>query len=440
MRNTKNGSRLDLTDRLSIEVGLSKGEDFKTIADRIKRHPASISREVRANRTEVLPSYPFGCDCQRARTCAFKHLCGRNDCNMYCHSCSKGCFNYCESYRSIACKRHEKPPYVCNNCEERRTCIHKRYFYSSKRAHAFALRRRSESHQGIRISEKDFDILNDTIAKCIKKGQPISHICASNPDKVKVCERTVYNYISRGKMKTKLMDLRRQVRYKKRRKEAADVEKDVIVQNYRKGRSYADFLACMEDFPESSVVEMDTVKGKKGKGPTLLTMLFRRNCVMLLFLLPDCTQSSVVDIFNFLEAGLGLDRFRRLFPVILTDNGPEFKNVDGLELNPELMVRTKVYYCDPMASWQKARLEKNHEFIRYVIPKGTDLSKFNDSDISVLMNHINSTRRRSMGGNSPYEMVVSDDEDMKALMRLLRLEMIHPSEVYLNKDLLKLNR
>lgn len=32
---------------------------------------------------------------------------------------------------------------------------------------------------------------------------------------------------------------------------------------------------------------------------------------------------------------------------------------------------TTVYYCDPYSFWQKGTIEKNHEYIRYILPKGT---------------------------------------------------------------------
>lgn len=60
-------------------------------------------------------------------------------------------------------------------------------------------------------------------------------------------------------------------------------------------------------------------------------MIFRKNNVMLLFLMPDGKAESVKRVFDYLEAGLGIEVFRRLFPVILTDNGSEFKKVDELE-------------------------------------------------------------------------------------------------------------
>ncbi|MBR3430657.1 MAG: hypothetical protein IKG87_11210 [Clostridia bacterium] len=189
-----------------------------------------------------------------------------------------------------------------------------------------------------------------------------------------------------------------------------------------------------------SALEMDTVKGVREQGKRLLTMIFQDNSVMLLFLMPDGTGTSVKRVFDFLERGLGLERFQHLFPVILTDNGTEFKNVGALELTEDFQDRTKLFFCDPMASWQKPHIEKNHEFIRYVIPRGKTLNPYTQEDMTLLMNHINSTRRPSLGNKSPYELVNEDDEDMQALFALLKMDLIPPDEVHLMPDLFTKNR
>ena len=107
---------------------------------------------------------------------------------------------------------------------------------------------------------------------------------------------------------------------------------------FRQGRTYTDFEYAMKaKYTEDEVVEMDTVKGVREQGKRLLTMIFRRNNVMLLFLMPDGKAESVKRVFDYLEAGLGIEVFRRLFPVILTDNGREFKKVDELELVKDLI-------------------------------------------------------------------------------------------------------
>ena len=159
-----------------------------------------------------------------------------------------------------------------------------------------------------------------------------------------------------------------------------------------------------------------------------------------MFLMPDGTATSVKRVFDYLEGGLGTECFRRLFGIILTDNGGEFKKVDQLELNDDYEYRTRIFYCDPMASWQKPHIEKNHEYIRYVIPQGVSFNAYTEEDMTLLMNHINSTRRTSLKGKAPYELVSEDDEDMQALWKLLKMDLIPPDEVHLKPDLFVINK
>ena len=93
-----------------------------------------------------------------------------------------------------------------------------------------------------------------------------------------------------------------------------------------------------------------------------------------------------------------------VFHVILTDNGSEFKNPAQIEFSLNGKRRTRVFYCDPMASWQKGRLEKNHAYIRYIIPKGKSFAKLSGSHVTLMLNHINSTARASLNGATPFEL------------------------------------
>ena len=81
---------------------------------------------------------------------------------------------------------------------------------------------------------------------------------------------------------------------------------------------------------------MDTVKGTRESGKCLLTLLFRSCSFMIIILLPNCTQKAVVDAINNLSSTLGIRTFKKYFPVLLTDNGSEFKNPWAIEKqNPE---------------------------------------------------------------------------------------------------------
>lgn len=440
----KRSGQMDLTDRVAIEIGLCRGESFKRIAKRIGRHPSTVAHEVMENRTFIKGTYYAGKDCQHARTCAEKNLCwGSEDaCNYKCKYCrGYDCTKMCDRYVSAACHKPDKPPYVCNTCKNRKLCIKDKYVYSAPYADAAVSRRRSESRQGIRLTDEQKEFVDELVTRLVRKGQPLTHIYAEHEAEMPMSLRSLYNYIDAGELTIRNIDLRRKTGYRPRKKKYKDVgnQQGFANQKYREGRTYEDFESRMK-YSGLSVVEMDTVKGVRERGKRLLTMIFQDNSIMLLFLLPDGKAESVKRVFDYLERGLGLERFYRLFPIILTDNGSEFKRPADLEFTDDLTVRTDIYYCDPMASWQKPHIEKNHEFIRYVIPRGKSLNPYIQEDITLLMNHINSTRRPGLGNKAPYELINEEDEDMWALFHLLKMNLIPPDEVHLMPDLFEKNK
>ena len=73
---------------------------------------------------------------------------------------------------------------------------------------------------------------------------------------------------------------------------------------------------------------------------------------MLLFLLPGDRRKYVQDVFDLLLSELGPQTYSQLFPIILTDNGSSFLDPSLFEMPHRQDVLTKVFYCDPMSSWQ----------------------------------------------------------------------------------------
>ena len=80
------------------------------------------------------------------------------------------CRKKCSRYESQACLETLKPPYVCNECVQRRVCNKDRYFYTAKYAEAGVTRRRSESRAGIRISDEQLREMNELITRLVNKG------------------------------------------------------------------------------------------------------------------------------------------------------------------------------------------------------------------------------------------------------------------------------
>lgn len=59
------------------------------------------------------------------------------------------------------------------------------------------------------------------------------------------------------------------------------------------------------------------------------------------------------------------------------------------------------YYCDPYSSYQKPNVELNHEFIRKILPKRKSFDELEQSDISLMMSHINSYSREKQDTSKP---------------------------------------
>ena len=181
---------------------------------------------------------------------------------------------------------------------------------------------------------------------------------------------------------------------------------------------------------------MDCVEGNADGHKVLLTFTFRRTTLMLIFLLESQTQEEVLKVFSYLEESLGTELFSRLFEIILTDGGSEFADREGMETSSDGKTqRTTVYYCDPYSFWQKGCCEKNHEYIRYVRKKGSSFDDLDQEKVTLLANHINSTKRDSLNMHSPFELsqLLLD----KQLLSVMGYNLIDPDDVTLTPELLK---
>jgi IS30 family transposase len=245
-------------------------------------------------------------------------------------------------------------------------------------------------------------------------------------------ERTIYTYIGKGLLSASNLDLARKVRFRPRKSRHDDFKVDKAC---RTGRTYEDYLAFMAANPDTRVVQMDTVYGRKEDGKCLLTIHFTDSHFMLVYLLGARTARSVADVFRSLRGALGNELFATLFMLILTDNGSEFSDPKTIECDDEGELLTQVYYCEPRMSQQKGAVENNHIMIRYILPKGTSFEGLTQADASLLMNHINSYGRATLNDHPPhfiFECMFGDET-----LKKIGAELVPPDNVTLRPLLLK---
>lgn len=429
-----NQKHLTLSQRLVIEKGLNDQIPFAEIARKIQKDPSTISKEVRkhreyATRKPTAPAIP----CSNRPDCRIRYLCPEN-CAMFCKICQKPklhCSDICPDYQPTQCTKLDKPPYVCNGCSKKPSCLLQKIFYSAKYADDAYRDTLISSREGINQSSVDISMLDALISPLLLKGQSIAHIYSTHASEIPCCRKTLYNYIDKSVFSARNIDLRRRVRYKPRKK---STRVSLLVREFRVGHTYDDFQNLVKEHPNTPIVEMDTVEGIKG-GKVFLTMLFRNCSLMLIFLMEEKTQDCVQKVFDCLTQSLGTKVFQTLFPVILTDNGVEFQDRLRLECDENGEIRTQIYYCNPHSSWQKGMIEKNHQYIRHVIPKGKAFDKYTQKDINKLMNHINSEARDSLNGCTPYKLSLLLLNNQ--LHSILHLQEIPPDDVMLRPELLK---
>ena len=394
-------SHLTLSDRIDIEVGLRERKSFSAIAEELGKDPTTISKEVR---THIKLKQAGGYNpCVIRKDCKhYGDLC--HPCKFTygkpCYSCYRArCFEACSDFLQAQCSKLNKPPYVCNGCQQRQSCKLERHLYEAKSAQREYEATRSESRQGFAVTPAELDRIDQIISPLIKQGQSIHQICVNNADEIMLDERTIYNYVDAGLLSVGNIDLPRKVRYKVRKKKpSVRVDKQCHL-----GRTYEDFLEYTAANPYTPVVEIDSVEGRKG-GKVLLTVFFRNSNLMLAFLRDRNTARSVTEVFEWLYNILGHEQYCRLFPIILTDRGSEFTDPVSIECTKFGEIRSRVFYCDPQRSDQKGGCEVTPEFIRRVLPKGTSFDHLQQSDILRMMSHINSYTRKKLNNQSAHRL------------------------------------
>lgn len=385
--------RLTIENRLLIEQLLKLNYKLKDIANILNCEPSTVSREIKFRRTS--------------------------------------------NQGTIICDKTNRYPYICYNCSKKVHCKKKKFYYNYSVAQKNYENKLKYSRIGIDMSIDEVEYWNHYFKDKIKdKNQPILHIFKNIENEFPKSLQSFYKYVHRGYF-TSINDemLARSFSYKPRSKKETikTISKDNII---KKGRKYNDFEEYIKNNPNADIVEMDTVIGKFEDKKCILTIYFRKSKLMLMFLINKYKPSDVTKVFKDIRNKIGDEAYKKLFEVILTDNGWEFSKPEDIEIDKETGEKLiNVYYCEPYSSWQKGGIERNHEFIRYIIPKGITFDSLTKNNIIDMMNHINNVIRKSLDYHTPYQLF--HKEYGERISNKFHLKAISKDEINLSYRLLK---
>ena len=304
------------------------------------------------------------------------------------------------------CPKTLRFPYVCNKCREKNNCRKKQYRYEATKAQQSADFKLVVPRRGINLTEEEFNKLDRIIKDGVLNKESIYHIVKSN-DTVNVSVPTVYRYINSKILTTTKEDLPYATTYKKRKKENKKYEYHENKNIDRSNRTYLDYLAIAQAHPNAFIVQMDFLGSIKTDSKCILTLLIPDLHYVFLVIIEKPDSQKVVEVFNSIQEAVGLDKFKLLFPAILTDRDPCFSDIDGIETDQcYAEPRTRLFFCDAYKSNQKASVENMNRQLRKYFPKKTSVDKCTQEDMKNVMNYINNLRVPSLSGFTPTEAFI----------------------------------
>lgn len=415
-------AHLTESHRIKIEHYLNENYSYRKIAELLNVNVSTISREVKRNiRTYSISNHMVLVECIHKDNC--ERLKGSSKSKM----CSINCPNYelrkCDRFST----KNAKP--VCNSCPNNAKCkLARKKYIANVANNKYELR--IILRPKIRITQEQFDFINKLFSEKMTKGQSISVIYQNHKDEIMISENTVRNYLKRGLLKSNQLDMIRP-RFTANKSVKRRVIKNVDLLN---GRTYEDYINYTKE-KDILIVQLDTVVGKLVDNKKILTIHWPSFHFQIGILLEKLSPAFVNNVLMELKNKLGLETYKILFQVILTDNGIEFSLLDEIENDENGELITKVFFCDPYKSSQKGSCERNHEFIRYVLPKGVSFDNLNQKDVDLIFSHINSTPRNSLGFKTPFELFKTAFGI--EVLRILNINEINKDDVHLKPELIK---
>lgn len=221
--------------------------------------------------------------------------------------------------------------------------------------------------------------------------------------KVKICTKTIYNYLEKNIFFDVGYDDLTCGHYKKAKGKGMNRPSF----NNIRGRSIEERPEEVKERKVHGHWEMDLmVGGKGGSKEVLLTVTERSTKKEILRKLPDKTQESVIKALDVMERQIGRVKFRKKFKSITVDNGSEFLNSSMMERSclSKKKQRTMVYYAHPYSAYERGTNENMNRMIRRFIPKGTDLSQYSNKEIKRIENWFNNYPRKILNYRTPDEV------------------------------------
>jgi IS30 family transposase len=279
--------------------------------------------------------------------------------------------------------------------------------YCASQTHATSQQQRHRGHGKLSLDHPNWPTIRDYLDQGWSPQQITGRLKHMHPDQPTwvVSHQTIYTFIHalpRGELKKELLSYLR----KKGKPSKASTDARGKIANMR----------LIHDRPEEiggrsigGHWEGDLIKGAGNKS-AVGTLVERKSRFVVLVKLPDATAASVLQGFS--------EAFERIPAVIREsmtyDQGKE------MACHEELSERIKmdIYFCDPHSPWQRGSNENTNGLIREYLPKGIDLSTFDQDYLDKIARALNGRPRKVLGFLTPEEVFSQEVIRLKVAVAL----------------------
>lgn len=205
-----------------------------------------------------------------------------------------------------------------------------------------------------------------------------------------VSKNTIYDFLDSdyGKL---IKKKRKKIKYKKKRIKVSKLKDRKFIDKRPKIAENRERIGDIEgDF---------IVSGKGGKG-CLLVLVDRRTRYVLIEQILDVTVDNVHE--KLLKIKKEFEEMKTL----TLDNDILFRMHKTLET----ILNIPIYFCHPYHSWEKGSVENTNKFIRKYVPKGSDISKYDEEYIRAIQDKCNERFMKCLNYLTPKEFLEKEKQ------------------------------
>ena len=210
-----------------------------------------------------------------------------------------------------------------------------------------------------------------------------------------VSKNTIYDFLDSAYGKL-IKKKRNKIKYKKKKVKVSKLKDRKFIDKRPK---IAEKRERIGDFEGDFIVS-----GKSGKG-ILLVLTDRKTRYVFIERIVD------VSVDNVNEKLLKIKKEFEEMKTLTLDNDILFRMHKTLEKILEI----PIYFCHPYHSWEKGSVENTNKFIRKYIPKGSDISKYDEEYIKAVQDKCNERFMKCLNYLTPTEALEKEKQRLRVV-------------------------